>query len=75
MLARLRAVLGRLADNRPWTPADLDAARPALPAVVFADEPDPQQAAGRLAEANARPSTEAGWSGLTFRFLPLTDLP
>ncbi len=75
LLARLRAVLGRLADNRPWTAADLDASRPALPGFVFASEPDPRKAAGRLAEANARPSNEAGWSGLTFQFLPLTDLP
>ena len=72
---RLRAVLGRLADNRPWTAADVDAARRALPSVVFAGEPDPREAAGRLAEANARPASEAGWSGLSFRFLPLSDLP
>ena len=75
MLSRLRAVLGRLADNRPWSVADLDAARPALPPGVFANKPDPQKAAGRLAEANARPASDAGWSGLTFQFLPLTDLP
>jgi hypothetical protein len=75
LLARLRAVLGRLADNRSWTLADLDAARPALPGVVFAKAPDPQGSAGRLAEANALATGEAGWSGLSFRFLPLSDLP
>jgi hypothetical protein len=74
-LVRLRAVLGRLADNRTWTIADLEAARPALPPVVFDRGPDPQRAAGRLAEANARPSSDAAWSGLSFRFLPLSDLP
>ena len=75
LMARLRAVLGRLADNRSLTPADLDASRSALPAVVFANETDSQTAAGRLAEANARPASDAGWSGLSFRFLPLSDLP
>jgi hypothetical protein len=75
LLTRLRAVLGRLADNRAWTSADLDAVRPALPALVFARPADPQGSAGRLAEANARPVSDAGWSGLSFRFLPLGDLP
>ena len=74
-VARLRAVIGRLTDGRPWTQADLDAARPALPPVVFQNEPNAQQAAGRLAEANARPTIEARWSGLNFQFLPLGDLP
>jgi hypothetical protein len=75
LLARLRAALGRLADSRPWTTADLEAARPALPGVIFAREPDPQAAAGRLAEANALATGEASWSGLSFRFVPLSDLP
>lgn len=75
LLARLRAVLGRLADNRPWSAADLDAVRTSLPDVVFRRAPDPQGAAGRLAEANARATAEAAWSGLSFRFLPLGDLP
>ena len=75
LLARLRAVLGRLADNRPWTLTDLDVARPALPGVVFARPPDPRGAAGRLAEVNARATGDASWSGLSFRFLPLDDLP
>ena len=74
-VVRLRAVLGRLADARPLTRADVEAARPALPAVVFEGESKPERSAARLAEANARPSNEAGWSGLTFRFLPLVDLP
>ena len=75
LLARLRAILGRLADNRPWSMSDLEAARPALPPIVFAAEPDSRRAAGRLAEDNARATSDAGWSGLTFRFLPLGDLP
>jgi hypothetical protein len=73
--ARLRAILGRLSDNPGWTDADLDAARPALPAVVFVREPDPRTSAGRLAEANARVVADVAWSGLSFRFLPLDDLP
>ena len=75
LLARLRAVLGRLADNRPWTPGDVEAVKSALPGVVFAREPDARGAAGRLAEANARVIADASWSGLSFRFLPLGDLP
>jgi hypothetical protein len=75
LIARLRAVLGRLADNRSLTADDLGAARSALPSVVFANEPDAQKAANLLAEANARPASDAGWSGLSFRFLPLSDLP
>ena len=58
-LARLRAVLGRLADNRPWTAADLDAARPALPPVVFAREPDPERG-GRAARRGQRPAGRRG---------------
>ncbi len=74
-IVRLRAVLGRLADNRPLTRADLEAARPALPPIALEVGPDSRAAAGQLAEANARPVADAGWSGLTFRFLPLGDLP
>ena len=74
-LVRLSAVLGLLSTNRRLTPADLGAARPALPPVVFSAGAGSLDAAGKLAEANARPSSDAGWSGLTFRFLPLGDLP
>ena len=74
-VVRLRAVLGRLADARPLTRADLEAARPALPAVVFEGESDPERSAARLAEANNRPEAEASWAGLNFRFLPMGDLP
>lgn len=72
---RLRAVSGRLTDNRAWTAADLDAARRVLPPAVLAPEVAPGTAAGRLAEANSRPTADASWAGLTFRFLPLGDLP
>jgi hypothetical protein len=74
-LARLRAVLGRLADNHPWSSSDVETITKTLPAFIFEGETNPQKSAGRLAEANAQPSSEAGWSGLTFRFLPLGDLP
>ena len=74
-IVRLRAVIGRLADPKPLTRADLEAARPALPALVFARPTDPRRSAGRLAEANNRPESDAAWSGLNFRFLPLDDLP
>jgi hypothetical protein len=74
-LARLRAVLGRLTDNHPWSSSDVETITKTLPAFLFEGETNPQKSAGRLAEANAQSSSEAGWSGLTFRFLPLGDLP
>ena len=75
LVARIRAVAGRLAEGRPWTPGDAEAARPAFPVFMFDRPADPSGAAGRLAEANARPLVEAAWSGLSFRTLPLADLP
>ncbi len=75
IVARLRAVTGRLADDRRWSQDDLNAIREALPSIVLDRKPDPQRSAGRIAEANARAEGDAGWSGLSFRFLPLDDLP
>ena len=74
-VVRLRAVLGRIAASDSLTPADLALARPALPALVFDATTAAAGAVDRLAEANAQPRTDARWSGLAFRFLPLTDLP
>jgi hypothetical protein len=74
-IARLRAILGRLADNKSWTSSDVETIRKALPGFVFEGETNSQKAAGKLAEANAQAATEAGWAGLKFRFLPLSDLP
>ncbi len=74
-VVRLRALLGRIAAVDPLTPDDLKLARPALPPVVFAPEATRPLAVDRLAEANAQPRADARWSGLSFRFLPLTDLP
>ena len=75
IVARLRAVTGRLADGHRWSQDDLKAIREALPLIVLDRKSDPQGAAGRIAEANARAESDAGWSGLSFRFLPLNDLP
>ena len=75
LLARLRGVVGRLADNRPLDPARPRSCPARLAGVVFDRPVDPQLAAGRLAEANAQPVAEASWSGLSFRSLPLGDLP
>ncbi len=74
-VVRLRAILGRLADGRSWTRADVEAARPAFPSFVLAPNPDGKAVAGRLAEENARSISEAGWSGLSFRGIPLGELP
>ena len=74
-LTRLAAVVGRLAESRPLMRSDLEAVRSRFPPIALAAGADPGQVAGRLAEANARPSVDAAWSGLSFRFLPLEDLP
>ncbi|WP_435010895.1 hypothetical protein P12x_002185 [Tundrisphaera lichenicola] len=74
-LIRLRTVLGRLADAIPLTIEDLDAAKPALPALLFDRESNLPNTAARLAQANLDAESEASWSGLRFRFLPLSDLP
>ena len=74
-LVRLAAVLGRAGGGEALAPADVDAARPALPAIVLDPATATPGAADRLAEANAHPRADARWSGLSFRFLPLGDLP
>ena len=73
--ARLRAVFGRLADNRTWSPVEVETLGKALPPIILARKPDASRAAGPLAEFNARPSPEARWSGLNFQFLTLDRLP
>jgi hypothetical protein len=75
LVARLRAVFGRLVESRLWTSSDVETLRNALPAVVFAREPNAAKSAEQLAEVNARPAIETRWSGLTFQFLPLDLLP
>ena len=72
---RLVAVLGRVTATGTLAAGDVALARPALPAVAFAPESRRPGAVDRLAEANAQPRTDARWSGLAFRFLPLSDLP
>ncbi len=72
---RLVAVLGRVTATEPLTENDVPTARSALPAFLFNPASRQPGATDRLAEANARPRTDAHWSGLSFRFLPLTDLP
>ena len=74
-VVRLVAVLGKVTAADPLTTAELVAARPALPPIVFDPATRSPGAVNRLAEANAQPRTDARWSGLSFRFLPLSDLP
>jgi hypothetical protein len=75
-LASLRAVLGRLADSRALTDADRAAAAPALPpGVLDRAATSTAEASDRLARANEHWAPEASWAGLSFQFLPLTDLP
>jgi hypothetical protein len=73
---RLRAILGRLLDDRPLTDADLRAAEAALPAPSLANSAgSPAEASDRLARANEDWSAETSWGGLSFRFIPLEALP
>jgi len=73
---RLRALLGRLGGVDHWPPEAAAAARPALPAVAFAGEGGPAQEKGEaLARINEQWTPDASWSGLSFRFVPLTVLP
>jgi hypothetical protein len=73
---RLRALLGRLLDDRPLTDADLQAARAALPSSSMTiGAGSPAEASDRLARANEDWSAEASWGGLSFQFIPLEMLP
>src|SRR5262249_24489458 len=69
---RLRAVLGRPADPRPLSRADLDAARAALPDAAFAAGTSKGEELLKLYE---RWSPDAAWSGFSFRAVPLSALP
>jgi hypothetical protein len=57
------------------TRLDLEAAKPALPVVVFEGESNRVRALARIMEANERLGNDASWAGLNFRFLPMGDLP
>lgn len=75
-LLRLRALLGRLLDDRSLTDADLAAARPALPSPVFTiAAPSSSDASERLARINEQWHSEASWGGLSFQAVPLNVLP
>jgi hypothetical protein len=75
-ITRLRAILGRLSDDRRLTAEDVAAARSALPAQAFDVKAASIQAASEsLARANEDWKTEASWAGLSFRFLPISALP
>jgi hypothetical protein len=72
----LRAVLGRLLDDRPLGKHDLEAARAVLPPPalkIAAGSPD--EASDHLAQINEEWATEVSWGGLSFRFIPLEVLP
>ena len=73
---RLRAILGRLADDRPFDAADLDAARRALPAFAFAGEGRPAvEVSEGLARINEAWKADASWAGLSFMAVPIEALP
>jgi hypothetical protein len=72
--SRLRALLGRLVQPVDWSETDVEKARAALPARAFRRTPGAKPSE-RIATLNARPEVDASWSGQSFRFLPLDDLP
>ena len=73
---RLRALLGRLLDDRPLSDADVQAARAALPPPALAIAAGSRdEASDRLARVNEEWSAEASWGGVSFRFVPLEALP
>jgi hypothetical protein len=75
-ITRLRAVLGRLLDDRPLTESDLATARDALPKPVFARRATASgDVSESLARINEQWSAEASWGGLAFQFIPLSTLP
>jgi len=73
---RLRAILGRLGDERPLSATDYEAARGALPSAAFSGT---GESAGKASEALARINEEwtpdASWAGLAFRAVPVEALP
>jgi hypothetical protein len=72
----LRAVLGRLLDDRPLTDDDVRAARAVLPPPALAIAAGSlDEARDRLARINEEWSAEASWGGLSFQFIPLEALP
>lgn len=71
---RVAAILGP--RDRAYAPRDVAAARAALPApVARIAGPTPTAAAERLARLNEQWAPDASWSGLSFRAVPLGDLP
>ncbi len=75
-ILRLRAVLGRLSDDRAISDTDLTLARGALPALVFNRvTATPAESSEALARANEEWRPEATWGGLSFAAVPLTILP
>jgi len=73
---RLRALLGRLLDDRPLSEGDVQAARAALPPPALAlATGSPDEASDRLARLNEEWTAEASWGGLSFQFVPLEALP
>jgi hypothetical protein len=73
---RLRALLGRLLDDRPLTDADFQAAHAALPAPALTIAPaSPAEVSDRLGRANENWSPETSWGGVSFQFIPLDMLP
>jgi hypothetical protein len=73
---RLRALLGRLLDDRPLSDEDVQAARAALPSSSLAlAAGSPDEASDRLARLNEKWLPEGSWGGLSFQFVPLEALP
>jgi hypothetical protein len=75
-ITRLRALLGRLSDDRPLSRDDLSTAQHALPPPAFAIKAAGAEVASEeLARANEAWTPEAAWAGLSFQFVPLSSFP
>lgn len=73
---RLRAIVGQIALGREWSAEEIAAIRDFLPSECVKPSDRPlAKSLELLAIRNEQWEFEASWSGLSFGFLPLSELP